>query len=115
MLLDCQDIGPDHLRLLVLRCLGTSGSLKGKLVQVMLHHLDGIQSRRTLLLQPCYKSQEASNVAAGLMAEALTDNPGLHMNVSRGILGKSCLTLSRVAILHEQAFLNLQIRNYWYN
>ena len=63
LLLDCQDIGPNQLSMLVLRCLGTSGSLRGKLVQVMLHHLDGIQSRRTFLLQPCYKGQEASNVA----------------------------------------------------
>ena len=104
MLLDCQDIGPEHLSMLLLRCLGTSGNLRGKLVQVMLYHL---QSKRTFLLHPCYKGQEASNVAAGLMAEALTDNPGLHMNISRGILGRMCLMLSRAAILHEQTFLNL--------
>jgi len=107
LLLDCQDIGPKQLSMLVLRCLGNSGGLRGKLVQVMLHHLDGIQSRRTFLLQPCYKGQEASNVAAGLMAEALTGNPGLHMSVNRSILCRIFLTLSRVAILHEQAFLTL--------
>ncbi len=81
----------------------------------MLHHLNGIQSGRTVLLQPCYKGQEASNLAAGLMAEALTDNTGLHMNINRGILGRMCLMPSRAAILHEQAVLNLQIGNSWYN
>lgn len=111
LLLDCQDIGPDHLSMLVLRCLGTSGGLRRMLVQVALHHLDGVQSRRTFLLQPCYKGQEASNLAAGLMAEALTDNTGLHMNINRGILGRMCLMLSRAAILHEQAseFANQQL------
>lgn len=46
------------------------------------------------------------------MAEALTDNPGLHMNISRDILGRMYLMLSRAAILHEQAFFemaNLQV------
>lgn len=104
LLLACQDIGPAQLSMPVLRCLGTSGSLRGKLVQVMLHHLDGIQSRRAFLLQPCYKGQKASGVAAGLMAEALTGNPGLHMSINRSLLGKMRLMLSRVAILHEQPF-----------